>query len=171
MYRPESGLGEPFVEHFGEGRLHHAKGKAHALVRFEEGHRGVSLQEFRLGIDLDQDALAGRERIVRFHVAAAEAKVTDSGVRESSCSSRISASAENATLGSRRRSIGCMGVPFSGEGWVKQCYRGFREGWQETGRPVLSCNGGKLKRQASDNRREGRIGRETMLGSFGLCGG
>jgi hypothetical protein len=49
------------------------------LVRFKEGDRGVSFQKFRLGIDLDQDVLAGRKRIVHFHIAPAEAKVTDSG--------------------------------------------------------------------------------------------
>jgi len=33
-----------------------------------------------------------------------------------------------------------MGVPFSGEGWVKQCYLGFAESLEETDRPVLRCN-------------------------------
>lgn len=118
------------MEHFGEKRLHHAESKAHALVRVEKGHRGMRFQKFRLGIDLDQDVLAGWERLVHFHVAAAEAKVTDSG----SCTGIVLLVQDFRVRGKRNSGFTAafdwlLGVPFSrgrvGEAMLSRIWRQF----------------------------------------------
>ncbi len=49
------------------------------MIGFEEGYRGVSFEEVGVGVNLDEDVGAGRERVGGFDVAAAGAKVADLG--------------------------------------------------------------------------------------------
>lgn len=69
---------EPLIQNAGEIFRHVPEGEAHALFRFEERNRGVGLEKFRIGVNLDGDIGALGKWIGQLHIAAVHAQVADS---------------------------------------------------------------------------------------------
>ena len=70
-------LGEPLGEDGGEVGLHDTEGEAHAMAWLEEGNGGVGFEEVGVGVDLDEDVGAGRERVGGLDIAAAGTEIAD----------------------------------------------------------------------------------------------